>query len=195
METTIVKIKSFEKLQPGWSFGEGSQFEKDILTKGIKLIKIAGSFGFKETDAFPGLNGEVMVTLYLEENYWEFTIQPDRNVTFVQEKNDETIIYEEGLSFKTAISKLKEIGILVLKEKWNLSELLMQDITIQESEDLQVWSSKIQLVGGYRFSARNVPEIKETVYANISENFIQPSAANHRFSGNLKKARYQMATN
>ncbi|MDM8553023.1 hypothetical protein QUF72_23295 [Desulfobacterales bacterium HSG2] len=120
-ENTIAKIKSFERFKPGWSFGEGSGFDENILAKAILLIITAHNFGFKETDAFPGLSSEVMVTLYLKNDHWEFTIEPDECVTFIHEKNDETIIYEEGLSFETAISKLKNIGfeknLLVLKKK------------------------------------------------------------------------------
>ncbi|MEZ4733902.1 MAG: hypothetical protein R3E79_42970 [Caldilineaceae bacterium] len=42
--------------------------------------------GFHETDAFPGLNGEVMVTVYQGSDYWEFTLEPTETITFVYEQ-------------------------------------------------------------------------------------------------------------
>jgi len=89
----IEKIQSFGNFTQGWSFGEGVPFAPSILLKAMQLIKTAHALGFAETDAFPGLNGEVLVTIYLEADYWEFTIEPDETVTFAYEKNDKTLIY------------------------------------------------------------------------------------------------------
>lgn len=51
-----------------------------------------------------------MVTLYSGEQYWEFTIGADENVTFVYEVNDEVRIYEEGLPFEFAVSMITNLG-------------------------------------------------------------------------------------
>jgi hypothetical protein len=104
--STIEKIQSFGDFNQGWSFGEGGPFAPSILLKAMQLIKTAHALGFAETDAFPGLNGEVMVTIYLGADYWEFTIEPDETITFAFEKNDEPIVYVERPPSKLSSSKI-----------------------------------------------------------------------------------------
>lgn len=112
METNASKkIQSFQTLSDGWSFGEGVAFRPHILNKANQLIKSAHAVGFQEMDVFPGLNGEIMMTIYLEEKYWEFTIEPDESVTFVYEVNNETRIYEDGLPFEFAVSMITNLGV------------------------------------------------------------------------------------
>jgi hypothetical protein len=110
VKTTIDKIQSFAKLHPGWSFGEGIEFEPAILNKALQLAKTAHTLGFQETDAFPGLNGEIMVTVYQRDDYWEFTLSPKETITFVYEKGEETVVYEEGLPFEFAVSMLTNLA-------------------------------------------------------------------------------------
>ncbi|MEZ4713750.1 MAG: hypothetical protein R3A44_41565 [Caldilineaceae bacterium] len=95
MQSTIEKIQSFADFEAGWSFGEGVAFAQNALDKASQLAKTAHTLGFHETDAFPGLNGEVMVTVYQGNEYWEFTLQPTATITFVYERDDETVTYIE----------------------------------------------------------------------------------------------------
>jgi hypothetical protein len=110
MNPTIEKIQSFATYQSGWSFGEGVQFSENTVSKGIQLAKIAHTLGFYETDAFPGLSGEVMLTVYQGNEYWEFILHPDETLTFVYEKDEETKVYEEKLPFEFAVSLLTNIA-------------------------------------------------------------------------------------
>lgn len=110
MHTTLEKIQSFARFQHRWSFGEGVAFAQNTLNKAIQLAKTAHTLGFHETDAFPGLGGEIMITVYQGCEYWEFTLQPTDTITFVYEKGEETVIYEEGLPFEFAISLLTNIA-------------------------------------------------------------------------------------
>ncbi len=107
---TYEKIQSFAAYRPGWSFGEGVEFTQPLLNKSLQLAKTAHALGFHKSDAFPGLNGEVMITIYRETEYWEFTIQPDESLSFVYEKGNSTVIYEEGLPFEFAISVLTNLA-------------------------------------------------------------------------------------
>ncbi len=110
MPTTLEKIQNFAHFERGWSFGEGAAFTQSTLSKATQLVKTAHTLGFHETDAFPGLNGEVMVTVYQGSEYWEFTLQLVETITFVYEKDEATITYEEGLPFEFAISLLTNLA-------------------------------------------------------------------------------------
>ncbi len=125
---TVKKIHDFKKLGKGWSYGEGEPFKGSILNDAISLIREAFNLAFYTTDAFPGLNGEVMCTIYHEDNYLEFTLEPDGNVTFAREKSDDEICYQEGLSLQDAKEKIGEFR----KEIWNTYEFSTQYITTPE---------------------------------------------------------------
>lgn len=101
------KIQGFKKLENGWHYGEGVALEQSILDNAIALHQEAIRLAFFETDAFPGFNGEVMFTIYFENHYLEFTLEPNGVVTFYREKDDEEICYQEGLSFEEAKAKIK----------------------------------------------------------------------------------------
>ncbi len=110
MQTTLEKIQRFAHLEAGWSFGEGMAFTQSTLNKATQLAKTAHTLGFDETDAFPGLNGEIMVTVYQGNEYWEFTLQPTETITFVYERDDQVVVYEEGLPFEFAVSLLTNLA-------------------------------------------------------------------------------------
>ncbi len=113
---TIKKIHSFRELSEGWSYGEGIKLNENIIKKAVKLAEAAHRSGLSETDAFPGLNGEIMMTVYHKSDYWEFTIEPDERVTFVYERDDALLAYEEGLDFFEGLKKIYEICKFVIKK-------------------------------------------------------------------------------
>ncbi len=51
-----------------------------------------------------------MLTIYFDDHYLEFTLEPNGNVTFYQEKGDKEIAYQEGLSLQDAKAKIAENG-------------------------------------------------------------------------------------
>ena len=101
------KIRGFARFEPGWHYGEGVRFDKARLNKAICLNDEAIRRGFVQTDAFPGVSGEVMITIYHGRHYLEFSIEPDDTVVFVYEFDDEEVTYEEGLDFDAALAKIE----------------------------------------------------------------------------------------
>ena len=129
--STEKKIRDFKKLEKGWNYGEGEPFNVSILDNAISLIHEAFNLAFYTTDAFPGLNGEVMCTIYHGEHYLEFILEPDGSVTFSHEKGEEEICYQEGLSLQDAKEKIEEFG----KEIWNTYASSIRN-TIMTSENI-----------------------------------------------------------
>lgn len=112
------KIQSFKELERGWSYGEGISIEQATLDNAIALNREAIRFGFLETDAFPGLNGEVMFTIYSDDHYLEFTLEAGGRVTFYHEKDNEEVSYQEELSFQDAKEKIEQFRIENIKRKF-----------------------------------------------------------------------------
>ena len=91
------KIWGFRNLEPGWHFGEGGVFDDDVLWEAIRIHQLLQSRGYGNTDAFPGLDGEVRITAYDQDYYFEFTLEADRTWTFLMESGEKLLFRHEGL--------------------------------------------------------------------------------------------------
>ena len=108
---TEARIRGFGDLQEGWHYGEGVAFDSAILDRAVALHTQAIGVGLMETAAFPGLNGEVMVTVYDSDDCLEFIIERSDTVTFTEEVGDREVRHVEGLTFKEAEARLRQHGM------------------------------------------------------------------------------------
>ena len=113
-EITERKINYFATFEPGWYYGEGRAFDPLVVEDALALNKAAIRSSFFETDAFPGTDGALVVTVYFGEYNLEFTIRRDRTVIFCQELGDQELKYEEGLTLQEAEARIVEFR----KEIW-----------------------------------------------------------------------------
>ena len=106
-----VKIRSFSDLADGWHFGEGGSIPEEVIGVALALSRYARELKFSEIDAFPGVNGEILLTIYHRNNVLELTIEPDLSINAVMEVDDMEVSDKEGLSVveaKEQINRLKE---------------------------------------------------------------------------------------
>lgn len=108
---TEARIRGFGDLEEGWHYGEGVPFDSAILDKAVALNSQAVGSGLPETAAFPGLNGEVMVTVCDSDHYLEFIIERSGTVTFTKEVGDRELGHEERLTFEEAQARLRRHGM------------------------------------------------------------------------------------
>lgn len=107
---TANKLKSFARLPAGWHYGEGvTPSERNIHLAGT-LLHTAKRLGFGRFNAFPGIEGEVQITIYDGQHFFQFTIEPNGETTVVQEIDREEVDREEYLSFPDAINKLESFA-------------------------------------------------------------------------------------
>lgn len=92
------KIESFQTKQYGWHYGEGVAFERATIDRAISLHREVLCQGSFRTNAFPGLRGQVLVTVYHGNDYLEFSVEPDGTVAFLHEVDDREIDYREKLA-------------------------------------------------------------------------------------------------
>ena len=190
LHPTERKINKFLALDEGWHYGEGVPISKTIIQRAIQLNREAIRRAFYETDAFPGVNGEIMFTIYYGKHYLEFIIEPDKSVTASHELEDEEISYQEGLSFQEAKSKIEEFR----KELWRESESSTEHIMIEKKEDLPASHSEIQgrMPPVYQSSAQSVYNLPEKLSATTSENIISKLQAILQFSGASQPIYYHL---
>ena len=121
---TIQKVRGFGELPNGWHFGSGRAPSADTLATAKQVLSSIEQLGFDQTDAFPGVDGEVLLTVYNELDYYEFTVECDGYITFLYERNGEDIIYQEGLTLSESLSRLADYEAVT----WDSQELFTSDI-------------------------------------------------------------------
>jgi hypothetical protein len=132
------KLRQFRSLQAGWHYGEGKAIDPASLERALDLYQAAIRLAPYEMDAFPGLNGEVVLTVYREDRCLEFTLEPNGTVTFSYEQGDQEVSYVEGLSLEQARDRIKEF-----RQSWLGSDSFTVNTTTGESTDSEVSLSRI----------------------------------------------------
>lgn len=75
--TAAEKLVNFRTLQAGWHFRqEGVPFAPEMLDKAAALNAAFVACGF-QTDAFPGTDGGIQITLYHDGSFAEFNLEAD----------------------------------------------------------------------------------------------------------------------
>lgn len=110
-----LKIKSFRHLPKGWYYGEGVAASQDTVDTAAELHANAMILGLLKTDAFPGINGEIRITVYHGTIYLEFTIETDGLITFVREDYRRVTDSQTNLSLDDALNILRDAG----REIWD----------------------------------------------------------------------------
>lgn len=150
-----VKLKQFRAIQPGWHYGEGVNFTTETLANATRLADLAIGYGVDATDAFPGADGEVMVTLYHGHNqyYLEFTVEPDGKVHFLFEEDGEEI--EEGtLDMPAAKERIR----MFWRKLWSLSGSFTETTTMSSDRNSKAWPSNHPPTGVFRSLTVTAPK-------------------------------------
>lgn len=104
---TTRKLSEFGSLQPGWHYGGGVQISQNLIAKARTVAQNAISLGFPETNAFPGVDGGILITVYKGNSTFEIRLFPDGRVRFVKEVDDEDVAFLENVTLERAIELLE----------------------------------------------------------------------------------------
>jgi hypothetical protein len=113
---TANEIMDFTRLPKGWHYGRGGPISKRVCTWALQLNGEALARGYRTTEAFPGVDGEVMVSAYIRNHTLDFTIYPDGHITYRREVDDEDVEYSDNLTLEAAKAKISVLGLFT----WNL---------------------------------------------------------------------------
>ena len=111
INATEKKINSFRNLPVGWHYGSGIAPLAKVLDLAIRLNQCAGLMGFEATDAFPGIDGEVLLTVYDGDVYLEFSIEVDGSINYIREQGDKEVDSDDKISLLQAINYIVNIGL------------------------------------------------------------------------------------
>lgn len=180
----IRRIDELAELKNGWHFGAGIAPSSSVLAVAKVVASYAVSRRLPDIDAFPGKSGEVTIAIYLGEEDHSFQVRQNLSFRYWSESNPDSEV-EEGLSFRDVIQKIDVIARA--QPSWNLFSSFIFDIGTVISGTLEARLSKTPAMEvEYPSSisiAYGVANMAASV--NMPAGFIQPSALNPRFSGNL----------
>lgn len=188
---SIAKVISFARLYPGWHYGAGVPAPEKRVGRAIAYIMFFNGLGLDETDAFPGVDGEVMLTAYKGRHYLQLTLEANDRITAVYQINGDDVFYDEGLSNQDAISWIMDVVSKIEETECATSGLFTQGILTTELENLRSLSSKTApTAAGYRSFRRNVRSRQAVAFVNTFANTTQAPPPNHPFFGSLMNPNY-----
>jgi hypothetical protein len=184
MSNALAKIDGFLRLGKGWHYGAGSPASSALVGRAKLLINLFHSQGFANVDAFPGVDGEIMISAFENGHCIELTLELDGTFRLLHEENGEEILYLENLStyklakhFSFATSKVK------LKE-WLSSGSFTPVTTTPARESSKTWHSGQQGTRPPSPASNLIAPLNEAVeYANMPESIINQSPTTLPSSG------------
>lgn len=169
---TFDLIDSFAKLPEGWNFGEGVAACLISLQQSQDLLRFAFDLGHKESDAFPGVGGEIQVCFYDEDDTLEITSEIDGTISITVEKNDETVLFKEKVPFTDAIKILKDFTYNKCRS-YVLST--SASIITGKRSVYQVWHlDPLQQTKAFPLSIRSALSKQPKIYVRTLKNSIPP---------------------
>lgn len=144
--TTRDKISTFANLDKGWSYGEGDPFAATVIQNAKQIADKALDDGFLETAAFPGLRGNIVVSVYIDKSSTaEFSVEPNDRINLYVELENGADTEEPNLLLETALQR-----IATFKREWTLSASSIQSTTTLRNDDLSALLSNSPVITGYQ---------------------------------------------
>jgi hypothetical protein len=139
---TDEKLFDFSLLKRGWNYGEGEVFSTEAINSARDLHREIIFRGYSTTDAFPGLDGEIQVTVYEGDHF--LTFEFDNSGTW-------SVTHETGDKSETAaglnLEQVKEYLNSINSTLCNASDYYRgETIGTSSAGDLMTWRSSPELM-------------------------------------------------
>ena len=103
-DSTESKLLGFAGLKDGWHYRDGKAFTEGAINDCIILHRQIFFKGFTRTNAFPGPNGEIQVTVYYDQHYFQFERESSGLWNITHEVNDEEVEFAERKEFSQVVN-------------------------------------------------------------------------------------------
>lgn len=150
----LKKLNSFSELERGWHYGSGLPISGEVLSYAREMLSLFESFGISNTNAFPGRDGEVLLTGHRGGIYIGLTIEASLLVTLVCEDGGEDARYVENCGKEQIKAELKSVAA----EKWLTSDLSTPASSTMIKVDSATWHSRTRQTVECRYLSRPVPK-------------------------------------
>jgi hypothetical protein len=107
---TEEKIYNFSLLKKGWNYGEGEKISNAALKDALLIHRQIIYRGHSQTDAFPGLDGEIQLTVYEGKNYFSFERESTGKWSISHEVDHNEVELLSGLNLEKVTDYLSSIS-------------------------------------------------------------------------------------
>ena len=156
-------IRSFAKLPDGWHYGSGTGAVDIAVDAALNVNSLLVDYGARNIEAFPAVDGGVLVTGYHGRDTLEVLCCPDGEMNLVHEIEDELVDEWSGIS-------IREIEEFLGGLEWlpqNLFVHCTQSISAEKRGASLVWlSSPRPKMEGSQYSRQNA--LLALVDANVA---------------------------
>lgn len=102
-------IKTYLNLPIGWHYGEGGPMTEGVVNTSLELLEYANrQLALYEFEPFPGVGGELLLSIHKGGYTLDLTVEPDLSITATLERGKEEIYDYEGLSVDEAKQKISD---------------------------------------------------------------------------------------
>ena len=196
MVDTQEKIRGFSLLPTDWHYGSGQPASQTAVAIALLFESFIKLAGFPDTDAFPGIDGELMVAGYNGTNHVQVTIEPDETFRVAHELDGSEVFYKEGLSADDAVRHLSKASSRANRQIWVSSASSIPNIMTAEkvglSTSLSDHSQTLPERPVYHALNRTVQFSPADQSATISQNFTGNLPIVRRSSGSSVNQTFHM---
>ncbi len=89
---TAVKVLEFGRLPAGWAYGQGGAIEPAVISRGLAWIEYIEAIGVKKMNAFPGEEGNLLITSYVDGDIISIDILTDGMVSVLHERAEDELL-------------------------------------------------------------------------------------------------------
>ena len=104
-----LKLDKISKLKKGWRYGEGEAPKLKNIERARLFDELLKEGGFRNKDVFPGVQGDLILELYFNDQTLEITFENDETVSFGLVENNKYIREESKPWRIQAVKTLMEI--------------------------------------------------------------------------------------
>lgn len=97
----------FGDLKKGWHYGEGAKFSESAIEEAIQVHRQITFAGCDQTNAFPGPNGEIQITVYNQQDCFEFERDQTGQWAVIHEQNGIETESTECLSLEQVVERVR----------------------------------------------------------------------------------------
>lgn len=118
------RLFTFATFPDGWHYGEGKRISDLVFKQSKWVVETLLRASFTRNNAFPNVDGDVLVTAYRGKHYIGVNIAPDGILSFIHEIGDDEIISKNDCQQ----DEIKELILGVAKQIWPSSASLATGI-------------------------------------------------------------------
>lgn len=181
---TEKKIKSFLGKPVGWHYGQGGPPSARRVAMALAYLSVLDALNLRQTDAFPGIDGEIMIRAYKDSTYFSLSIETNYMTTLSVDTPGDEDFEKEDLPISQAIAllstKLKEI----LKRECDTRDWSIPSTTIEgQNPSLTMRLRTVPMEAVRPLSTRNAFSPAADLYASTLGTTTQMSPLIHQYSG------------